>query len=193
MAKKLTQYDVRRREKRNALWDDAEAAIYNKREESGFCTVPRTLPLMTTLIKHLSPKKDPSRVYLDLWFRQRDDGFVESEDQEEMAACSGYPTGTRNVRTWRERLEELERLGFIRIKPKGTQKYRYILLLHPHDVVQRIRHKTPAAIPDWWWGYFESRIRDIRAELRWTPEVVAAGDFDDFPGALNDEDDDLPF
>lgn len=96
------------------------------------------------------------------------------------------------MRTWRERLEELQRLGFIRIKPKGNQKYRYILLLHPHDVVQRIRYETPNAIPDWWWGYFESRVRDIRAQLRWTrpkPAVAkqpvsaaAAGDdFEDFP------------
>src|SRR5690348_14278808 len=132
MAKKITQYDLRRRRKRDELWPDSESVIYDKTAETGFCTVPRTLPLITTLIRILS-EKDPSRVYMDLWFRQRDDGFVEAEDPDEMAACSGYATGTRHVRTWREKLDELQKLGFIRIMSKGTQKYRYILLLHPHD------------------------------------------------------------
>src|SRR5687767_13078279 len=137
MTKKLTEYDRRRRELRNELWPDSEKAIYNRRDETGFCTLPRTLPLVATLIRHLS-EKDPSRAYLELWFRQRDDGFVEVEDPDEMAACAGYATGTRNVRTWREKLDELARLGFIRVKGKGNQKYRYILLLHPHDVVQKL-------------------------------------------------------
>lgn len=193
MAKKLTQYDVKRRERRNGLWPESEKVIYDKREESGFCTLPRTLPLIATLIRHLS-KTDPSRVYIDLWFRQRDDGFVEVEDAEEMAASSGYATGTRNVRTWREKLDELRDLGFIKVAEKGTQKYRYILLLHPHDVVQRLRHENPKVIPDWWWSYFQSRVADIKAPLRWKPadsvkEKVA--DFEDFPGDLGDDEESL--
>jgi hypothetical protein len=125
--------------------------------------------------------------------QERDDGFVEVEDPDEMAAGSGYATGTRHVRTWREKLDELQRLGFIRIKPNGTQKYRYILLLHPHDVVQRIRHETPDKMPKWWWSYFSQRLLDIRADLRWTPASPKAppidatmDDFEDFPGVLQE-------
>lgn len=192
MAKKLTVYDKKRQARRNEFWPQSSKVIYDKRDEAGFCTVPRSLAMIATLIHHLS-KNDPSRVYWDLWTRQRDDGYVEIEDAEEMAACSGLK-GTRALKSWREKLEELQRLGFIRIQAKGNQKYKYILLLHPHDVVQQMKHADPAAIPDWWWSLFQIRMRDVGAKLRWSPpKAKVADDFEDFPNALSDEDDDLPF
>jgi hypothetical protein len=188
MTRRMTAYDQRRRERRDSLWPDAKAAIYDKSDENGFCTVPRTLVLVSALIRFMS-KNDPSRVYLDLWMRQRDDGYVDIEDAAEMAAASGL-TGTRAIKSWREKLDELQRLGFIRIRGKGNQKYKYILLLHPHDVVQLIRQANGDRIPDWWWSYFETRTDDIKARLRLKPVAVAA-DEDEFPAAVDD--DDLPF
>jgi len=194
MARKLTHYDRRRLERRNSLWPESKALIYDKRNETGFCTVPRTLPLICTLIKHLSKRKDPSRIYLDLWSRQRDDGFVEVEDAEELAASSGYASPPRNVRTWREGMDELERLGFIQTAARGTRKHKYVLLFHPHDVAQRIHHESPKAIPEWWWDLFTNRVMDIRGKLRWEPPPARAEQsFEDFPEALDDDDDDLPF
>lgn len=195
MAKKITAFDRRRHARRDDLWSKAAESIYDKRNEAGFCTIPRSLALVATLIRHLS-KRDPSRAYWDLWTRQRDDGYVEIEDAAEMAAISGL-TGTRALKSWREKLDELERLGFIQIKGKGNQKYKYVLLLHPHDVVQKIRHENPDRIPDWWWSYFTTRIQDIGAKLRWEPPKPVAkngagDDFDDFPKALTD-DNDMPF
>ena len=186
MGRKVTVMQRRRVERRSSLWPGSEHHIYDKKDESGFCTLPRTLNLTATLIKHLSAKKDPSRVYLELWFRQRDDGFVEVDDQEEMAASCGYSRAPRNVRTWREAIDELERLGFIKVGRKGTRKYAYILLLHPHDVVQQLRHTTPKAVPEWWWSLFENRIMDIGAKLRWTPPKKLES-FEDFPEALDGE------
>lgn len=188
MAKKLTAYDKRRHQRRDEFWPDSAKVIYDKREENGFCTIPRSVAMIATLIHHLS-KNDPSRVYWDLWTRQRDDGYVEIEDSEEMAACAGLK-GTRALKSWRQKLDELQKLGFIRIREKGNQKYKYILLLHPHDVVQQIRHNEPARIPSWWWSLFETRMQDVSAKLRWAPPKK--DDFEDFPGAL-DDDDDLPF
>ncbi len=192
MAKALTAYDRKRHARRDERWAESKELIYNKKDESGFCTIPRTLVLVSTLIRHMS-KKDPSRVYLDLWMRQRDDGYVEVDDAAEMAASAGL-TGTRAIKSWREKLDELQKLGFIRIKEKGNQRYKYILLLHPHDVVQALRHSNPNQIPDWWWSYFENRVQDIGATLRWTPpkkKASVADEFADFPGSL--EEDDLPF
>lgn len=194
MSKKLTAFDRRRHLRRDTFWPDSKEVIYNKREESGFCTIPRTIALVATLIRHMS-KRDPSRVYWDLWTRQRDDGYVEIEDQEEMAMISGL-TGTRAIKSWREKLDELARLGFIRIQGKGNQKYKYILLLHPHDVVQQIHHTNPEKLPRGWWSTFETRIQDISAVLRWEPpsaERKKDDEFEEFPGALKDDDDDLPF
>lgn len=196
MARKMTEYDRRRLERRNTIWADSAKVIYDKRNESGFCTVPRTLGLVCTLIKHMSQKKDPSRIYLDLWLRQRDDGFVEVEDAEEMAASAGYWRTPRNLRTWREGMDELQRLGFIRTAARGTRKHKYVLLPHLNDVVQRIHHENPKAIPPWWWDLFSNRVMDIRAKLRWEPpkqKKSASKDdpFSDFPESLDD--DALPF
>ena len=194
MPRKFTQYDRRRLARRNSIWDDAEPHIYNRKEESGFITIPRTLPLVCTLLKILGEKNDPSRVYFELWCRQRDDGFVEIDDGDEVAAAAGFYRGsTRRVRSLREALDQLEKLGFIRISGKGPRKYAFILILHPHDVVQRIKHEHPDWIPDWWWSLFSLRVQDIGAKLRWEPPKAAPATLDAFPEALDDEDDDLPF
>jgi len=34
-------------------------------------------------------------------------------------------------------------MGFIEFKEKGDQKYKYILLFHPHDVVQQRWRAVP--------------------------------------------------
>jgi hypothetical protein len=166
MAKKITAYDMRRLARRDSIWPDSVEEIYNKANEAGFCTIPRTVSLVGTLIRHLSETKDPSRVYVDLWTRQRDDGFVDVEDPEELAQSAGYPIPPRNLRTWKEAIEELARLGFIKTSSKGTRKHKYVLLLHPHDVVEKMRAENPKAIPDWWWEVFVNRVQDIGAKLR---------------------------
>ncbi len=170
MAKLLTAWDKKRLAKRNEKWPDAATVIYDKRMESGFCTVPRTLAIVATMIKQLS-KSDPSRVYIDLWTRQRDDGYVEAVDFEELAACAGL-SGTRAVKSWKEKVDELQELGFIRLKEKGNQRYAFILLLHPHDVLQQIHYARPEAISPALWSYFENRIQDIGATLRVAASVL---------------------
>jgi len=171
--RKFSAYEKKRRAKRDRLWDDAETVVYDKRAEAGFCTVPRTLPLIAALIRHLSAEA-PARVYTDLWFRQRDDGFVDAVDPEEMAQCAGYPNPPRNLSTWREAIERLVGLGFIRTESKGTRKHRWVLILHPHDVVERLREDQPDSIPPWWWDMFTSQVEDIGATLRGTPKEQAA-------------------
>lgn len=166
----------KRMELRDQLWPDAPVVVWDRsdRKEKGFTTVPRTLPLIGTLIRHLTDRLDASRAYFDLWGRSWDGGLVEITDEEEVAASCGYATAGRNVRTWRERMVVLERLGFIRIKPMGTRKYGYVLLIHPHDVVERLRHEDNARVPDWWWSLFLKRMNEIRAVLR-SPHLSASG------------------
>jgi len=75
----------RRELKRNTLWADAEKNVWNRKTEKGYCTIPRTLPLIMTLIDYLSPKERgrASRVYHELWCRAYDEGFVELADEAE--------------------------------------------------------------------------------------------------------------
>jgi len=151
---------------RDSLWSGGGARVWNRNEEDGFATIPRTLPLIGTLIRVLTKDLDASRAYFDLWGRVYDEGFVDVMDEEEFAASCGYPTSGRNVRTWRERIAALVALGLVEVKPKGTKKFGYVLLVHPHDAVQRLRKSRKKEIPEWWWSLFSKRIAEIGATLR---------------------------
>src|SRR5437762_798427 len=51
MAKKQTAYDRKRHQRRDGFWPDSKEVIYDKRDEFGFCTIPRTVALVATLIR----------------------------------------------------------------------------------------------------------------------------------------------
>src|SRR5579862_9952560 len=102
-ARAPTRPDIKRRKIREEHWKGAGKFIWDRSEEKGFVTVPRTLPLIVALIKHLSLKNDASRVYLDLWGRSYDQGVVEVNDEKQFAMSSGYADNSRNVRSWQER------------------------------------------------------------------------------------------
>ena len=162
--------DERRIALRDSLWKGANGRVWSRTEEDGFSTIPRTLPLIGTLIRLLTKDLDASRAYIDLWGRVYDEGFVDVLDEEEFAASCGYATSGRNVRTWRERIEALVALGLVEVRPKGTRKFGYLLLVHPHDAVQRLRKTRKNEIPDWWWSLFSKRVAEIGATLRLKPQ-----------------------
>jgi hypothetical protein len=39
-------------------------------------------------------------------------------------------------------------------------------LLHPHDVVERLRRDRPGLVPDNWWQMFLDRLREVGAVRR---------------------------
>lgn len=164
--------EVRRREFRDALWPDANTIAYDRHVEKGFATIPRTLPIVATLVKELTARIDASRVYLDLWGRAFDDGLVEIDDEFEFAYACGYNFPSRARRTWHERMARLEDLGFIRAKAKGPRRFGYVLLVHPHLAVQQLR--AAGQLPGWWVELFDRRIREIGATLP-SPELVSEG------------------
>ena len=166
LKKRPTRAAERRRELRDEFWPGAEPLVWNRLAEKGFTTVPRTIPIVMTLIKELTNNGDASRVYLDLWCRAFDEGIVEINDEEECALSSGYPEGTRHIRSWRERVGQLVELGFIAARPKHARKYGYVLVLHPHQIVCRLHASQPERIPGWWWRLYSSRMREIRAPHR---------------------------
>jgi hypothetical protein len=156
--------DARRENLRDQLWPKVEPQLWNRKREKGFCTLPRTMPLIVNLICQLAEKgKDASSVYLDLWFRAFDDCLVEVSDEEAFAFAAGYSTPGRNVRTWRERVDELERLGFVQVKPNGSKRYGYLLLLNPHRVIRALRDRNQ--VPEPWWGAYTKRATDVGCTL----------------------------
>lgn len=164
--KPLTKVAIRRQELRDNLWPGEGDKLWHRSTEDGYSTIPRTLPLVMTLIDQLKDKgRDISRVYFDLWCRQIDDSFVEVTDEESFAYSSGFTTTGRNVRSWRERIEMLRDLGFISVQPNGSRKYGYILLHHPHRVVLELKAQGKINVGDPWWGAFSKRASEIGAEL----------------------------
>jgi len=162
--------EKRRAEARTAEFGkDAGDRIWHKHEK-GFCTVARTMPLMCTLVRELAKGADAARIYLDLWGRQHEDGFVEIHDEEEIAAACGYHAAHRGIRYWRKGMSELERLGFIEVKPRNTRKFGFVLLVHPDDAVNCLIRQPKNPVPAWWLALYERRCRETGAKRRPVPK-----------------------
>lgn len=162
-SKPVTKAATRRHEMVDNLWPGARPHLWHRTREDGYSSVPRTLPLIMSLIDDLGHGKDASRVYFDLWCRQMDDCYVEVTDEETFAYSSDYYTPGRNVRSWRERVDILQNLGFVSVEPNGSRKYGHILLRHPHAVIRTLHEANK--IPANWWGAFTKRATEVGASL----------------------------
>jgi len=84
----------------------------------------------------------------ELLARHIDGGVIEMGHEGDHAFAAGYD-GPRAIRTWRERMRVLEKLGFIRTRGAGNQDFKYVLLVHPTTALQRLRDAVK--VPDHWW------------------------------------------
>ncbi len=163
VARRRRSYGRQKREQlRDQLWPESATALWDRTSNQGFTTVPRLMSLILVLIRDLSGRNDPSRVYLDLWMRAFDDAFINVIQEDQFAYSAGYK-GNRAVRSWRERVKELKQLGFVDIKSRGNTEVAYILLLNPLHTVARLRDE--GRISDDWWNAYVERANDIGAEL----------------------------
>lgn len=138
---------------------DNPAELWTGKNERGFFSAPRTLPLIVRLIKKLSDKAiDPTTAYLDLLSRHMGAGIVEMGAEEDHAFSAGYG-GNRAARTWRDRMKALEELGFIKVRARGPRPYGYVLLIHPALAVKRLKDKK--RVPDEWWEVYVSRQMEV--------------------------------
>ena len=145
----------RRRAKRDTLWPDAEDLVYSP-TVGGWCRMPRTAPMVASLIDEIGGRTSAGRLYVTLWAYEFGDGFVEVPDPAQLALESGYVTG-RAERSFNERMEVLRRLGFVRTAPLGLRDHGFVLLLDPHRIVSAMRGLSPSPIPERWWTAFTAR------------------------------------
>lgn len=153
---------IRREKLREQFWPGSAAESWDRKKENGFSTIPRTLGLIMTLIDELADRdkgKDVSRVYFELWCRNFDEAFIEIGDEEAMAFASGFTAPNRNVRTWKERIDVLQKLGFIQVMPVGSKKHGYIFLPDPHKVIKKL--KADGRVSPSWWGAYVKRASEI--------------------------------
>jgi hypothetical protein len=155
---------LKRTELRESLWPGSAEMIWSRKTNDGFTSIPRLLPLVMLLIKSLSEKGDPSRVYLELWTRAYDEGIVTIGNENDCAFAAGC-LGTRALRTWHEHIFTLQELGFIKVRAQGNREIGHILLLDPLRICCEKQKRDPKQIPDGWWGAFVSRANEIGAKL----------------------------
>lgn len=139
---------------------------------SGWFKGPRTLPLILGLLsnKGLTEGRDVSRVYLELLARHMDGGVIEIGNEADHAFAAGY-TGSRAIRTWHERMQLLENLGFIRSKQIGNQRYKLVLLVDPVSAVTELRRK--GTVPDVWWEVYLMRLLETKeADAELVEQIV---------------------
>src|SRR5262249_10316618 len=96
----------------------------------------------------------PSGVYLELLARHIDNGIIEMAHEGEHAYTAGY-VGPRAIRSWQERMKILEKLGFIKTKQIGNQRYKYVLLIHPTVAIQNLFDL--GKLPKGWWDAYRDR------------------------------------
>jgi hypothetical protein len=135
--------------------------------ERGWFAAPRTLPLILTLLarlKEVHKNQDVSMVYLELLSRQMGQGIVRIENERDHAYASGY-TGERGVRTWLERMNILEDLGFIKSASRSGQRFGIVCLIHPTVAIHRLLEAGRIPQDRWWenwWATYEERKAETK-------------------------------
>jgi len=149
----------RREDVRQFYWPEED--LWTGEKEVGWFSVPRSLPLIMTLLssKEISGGKDPSNVYLDLLSRQKGEGVIEMVHEADHAFASGYE-GSRAVRTWQERMKILEEIGFIRAVKVGNLRHKYVAIVHPTTAVYRL--KREGKVPETWWNAYLANKRETK-------------------------------
>lgn len=144
--KKIAQ---RQLELRARLWPGlTDNFIWQRKKHDGFTTVPRTMPLIMSIMDDLSEGQPVSSTYLELWCRAFDECFVTLHRPREMGFHAGF-TGQRGERTWRARMKILADLGFIDIKEGPSGPLSYALIYNPYLVIRRVHdQKNPGLRED---------------------------------------------
>lgn len=136
----------RQLEARAKIWPDVtNLMLWDRTERDGFSTIPRTMPLIMSIMDGLSGKGFPvGQTYLELWCRLYDELFLTLNRPEEMAFYAGF-TGQRAVRTWRDRVKRLADLGFIDLKSGPLGEMSYAVFFNPYHIIKRAYLKGDVA------------------------------------------------
>jgi len=131
----------RQLELRQRLWPEVnDEHLWLRKTHHGFATIPRTMPIILSIMDDLAGGQPVSSTYLELWGRAFDEAFVTLSKPREMAFHAGF-TGQRGERTWKGRLKILADLGFISLKEGPSGAMSYALIHNPYLVVRRLREK----------------------------------------------------
>lgn len=134
----------KRLELRKQIWPTiTDADLWTHRRKDGFIPIPRVMPLILQIMNDLASRPVAS-TYLDLWCRKFDEQFLTlNKNQREYAFYAGF-SGQRGEQTWKERIRELAKLGFIMTEKGPYGEISYVLIVNPLIVITRhVEKGTP--------------------------------------------------
>ncbi|HEY3897209.1 MAG TPA: hypothetical protein VGM54_01265 [Chthoniobacter sp.] len=130
-------------ELRGKLWPDVAAEqLWNRKTKDGYTSIPRTMPLILSIMDSLSTGKPLSGTYLELWCRAFDEMMVDLSNHQDLAFASGFG-GQRAKQTWTQRIQGLADLGFIKLADGSSGPLSHALILNPYLVVKSLKASIP--------------------------------------------------
>lgn len=174
-----TKYIKKVRELRAKLWPEVnfKTQLWHRKTSDGFVSVPRTMPLIISIIDDLTKGAPAGMTWAELWCRAYDEMYISLSKSKELAFHSGF-TGQRAERTWAEKIRKLSELGFIKIKDGQAGPLSHALLMNPYLVIKRLHeNKYPGLTQDKYNALVERAI-----------EIGASDLDDDFEDDDGDED-----
>jgi hypothetical protein len=166
------QLDLRAR-----LWPSvSDGHLWRRKFHAGFTTIPRTMPLILSIMDDLADGQPVGMTYLELWGRAFDESFVTLSKPRELAFHSGF-VGQRAERTWRSRMRILAELGFIDLQPGPSGPMSYAIIFNPYLVIRRLHDQHHPGIREDKYNALIERAGEIGAtdfELPdpWAPPTV---------------------
>ena len=131
---------------RKEFWPDLqEQEVWDRKKQTGFTTIPRTMPLLMSVIDSLSKNQPAGQAYFVLWCHVFDESVLTIENPDIFASETGF-SGERKLSTWKQRMKTLQELGFIDAKKGGAGDYHYVLIRNPHIVVDELKERIPQSL-----------------------------------------------
>lgn len=181
-AKRLKMAERARQQKELHFPNVHEDWLWHRNRNDGYTTIPRTMPIIMEMVDVLTKGTPAGQTLLTLWCRSPDHALVTIESPAVMATEAGF-SGERAVDTWRRRMKKLQELHFIMTKKGAAGDFHYVLLLHPHWVIEQLR-TAGVGVPESIYGRFIERLMEVGAfgeieiirghQARWAAEAAAA-------------------
>jgi hypothetical protein len=186
MGRRPTKYIQKIKDLRARLWPHlTDDELWHHKKYAGFTSIPRTMPIILSIIDDLSKGAPASSTYLELWCRAFPEMYVSLAKPDEHAFFSGF-TGQRARRTWMDRIRKLRDLGFIYVAEGSAGELSHSVIVNPHIALKRLKDRKQPGLSTAKYNALIERANDI-----------GASDADHDPTAppplRNDRDDEIPF
>lgn len=136
----------------------ASSWLWNRKENDGYTTLPRTLPYVMQAVDDQSKGQPAGHTLFCLWARSPDHPLVIIENPATFAAEAGF-SGERAVDTWRRRMKRLASLQLIAAKKGPAGDFSYVLLQNPNVAMEWMRQWS--LVRDELYGRFLTRVTDV--------------------------------